>query len=138
MIVHKEEVTFIPYQDNMPYISEVQLVEIPNHESNARLSKELPEINKEEELSVIIEDYHIANNNIECIGLQSFAPNWYRDIKSKKDIERTVQRLEDIQIIGEIPMNHWDKNSIVCKINIINPDCIIKTCPIEATPKDIE
>lgn len=93
MIVHEEEVTFIPYQDNMPYISEVhrrrkniQLVEIPNHESNARLGKELPEINKEEELSVIIEDYHIANNNIECIGLQSFAPNWYRDIKSKKDI----------------------------------------------------
>jgi len=49
-----------------------------------------------------------------------------------------VQRLENIQIIGEIPMKHWDKNSIVCKINIINPDYIIKSGPIEATPKDIE
>jgi len=35
-------------------------------------------------------------------------------------------------------MKHWDKNSIVCKINIINPDYIIKSGPIEATPKDIE
>jgi len=49
-----------------------------------------------------------------------------------------VQRLEDIQIIGEIPMKYWDKNGIVCKINIINPNYIIKTSLIEATPKDIE
>jgi len=70
--------------------------------------------------------------------LQSLAPNWYRDIKSKKDIDKIVTRLEDIQIIGEIPMKHWDKNGILCKINIINPDHIIKTSPIEATPKDIK
>jgi hypothetical protein len=70
--------------------------------------------------------------------LQSLAPNWYRDIKSKKDIDKIVQILEDIQIIGEIPMKHWDKNDIVCRINIINPNYIIKTSPIEATPKDIE
>ena len=49
-----------------------------------------------------------------------------------------MQRLEDIQIIGEIPMKYWDKNGIVCKINIINPNYIIKTSHIEATPKDIE
>ena len=78
----------------------------------------------------------MANSCIECISLQSFAPNWYRDIKSKKDIDKIVQRLEDIQIIGEIPMKYWDKNGIVCKINIINPNYIIKTSPIEATPKD--
>ena len=35
-------------------------------------------------------------------------------------------------------MTHWDKNSIVCKLNIINPEYVIKTYPIEATPKDIE
>jgi hypothetical protein len=46
--------------------------------------------------------------------------------------------LKDLQINGEIPMKHWDKNSIVCKINIINLDNIIKTSPIEATPKDLE
>jgi hypothetical protein len=35
-------------------------------------------------------------------------------------------------------MKHWDRNPIICRINIINPDYIIKACPIEATPKDIE
>jgi hypothetical protein len=60
------------------------------------------------------------------------------DIKSKKAIDKIVQRLKDIQIIREIPMKHWDKNGIVCRINIINPDYIIKNSPIEATLKDIE
>ena len=35
-------------------------------------------------------------------------------------------------------MKYWDRNSITCKINIINPDYIIKTCPIQSTPQDIE
>jgi hypothetical protein len=35
-------------------------------------------------------------------------------------------------------MKCWDINSITCKLNIINLDYIIKTCPIECTPKDIE
>ena len=35
-------------------------------------------------------------------------------------------------------MKYWEKNAIECKINIINPEYIIKTSPIEATPKDIE
>ena len=48
-----------------------------------------------------------------------------------------MQTLEDIQIIGEIPIKYWDKNGIVCKINIINPNYIINTSPIETTPKDI-
>jgi hypothetical protein len=61
-----------------------------------------------------------------------------RDIKYKKDIEKIVQRLEDIQIIGEIPMKYCDRNSITCKLNIINLDYIIKTSPIECTPNDIE
>jgi hypothetical protein len=46
--------------------------------------------------------------------------------------------LKDIQIIREISMKHWDKNGIVCRINIINPNYMIKTSPIEATHKDIE
>jgi hypothetical protein len=42
---------------------------------------------KDDEISTSIEIYYISNTNTECIGLQSFAPNWYRDIKSKGDIE---------------------------------------------------
>jgi hypothetical protein len=76
--------------------------------------------------------------NTECIGLQSLASNWYRDLKSNKDIEKIVQRLEDIQIVREIPMKYWDRNSITCKLNIINPDYIIKISPRECTPEDIE
>uniref|UniRef100_A0ACD6A033 Uncharacterized protein n=1 Tax=Avena sativa TaxID=4498 RepID=A0ACD6A033_AVESA len=141
-IIH-EGVTFIPYQDSVPYIFEVrkqrkslQNVEISNLEDE--YSVEPPKDCKKEEPSNTIEEYHIKTTCTECIGLQSFSPNWYRDIKSKSDIEKIVQRLEDIQIIGEIPMKHWDKNSIVCKRNIINPDYIIKSEPIEATPTDIE
>jgi hypothetical protein len=96
------------------------------------------EDDKEVEISTSIETYYITNTNTECIGLQYFAPNWYRDLKSKRDIEKIVRRLEDIQIIGETPMKYWDRNSITCKLNIINPDYVIKTCPIEYTPKDIE
>jgi hypothetical protein len=35
-------------------------------------------------------------------------------------------------------MKYCDRYSITCKLNIINPDCVIKTCPIECTPNDIE
>jgi hypothetical protein len=35
-------------------------------------------------------------------------------------------------------MKYCDRNSITCKLNIINLDYIIKTNPIECTPKDIE
>jgi hypothetical protein len=35
-------------------------------------------------------------------------------------------------------MKHWAKNTIVCKLNIINPDHIFKTSSIEAISKDIE
>src|SRR6266536_1076751 len=144
-IIHEEGVTFIPYQDNVPYISEVrkqrkslQNIEISNLDDEYSTSPDPLEVCREEDLSETIEEYHIENTCTECIGLQSFSPNWYRDIKSKKDIDKIVQKLESIQIIGEIPMKHWDKNSIVCKINIINPDYIIKSGQIEATHKDIE
>jgi hypothetical protein len=119
-IIHEEGVTFIPYQDKVPYISKVrkqrktlQNVEISNIEDEGSASTNPLETCKEDEPSNTIEEYHIENTCTECIGLQSFAPNWYRDIKSKQDIDKIVQRLEDIQIIGEIPMKPWDKNSIV-------------------------
>ena len=106
-IIHEEGVTFIPYQDNVPYISEVrkqrkslQNVEISNVDDEYSTSPDPLEFCKDEELSETIEEYHIENTCTDCIGLQSFSPNWYRDIKSKKDIDKTVRRLENIQIIG--------------------------------------
>jgi hypothetical protein len=35
-------------------------------------------------------------------------------------------------------MKYWDRNSITCKLNIINPYYVIKIFPIECTPNDIE
>lgn len=141
-IIHEQGITFIPHQDNIPYITEVR--KTINHSSdntNIEIKKFEDCVHNnyiDEELGENIEEFHIEHSCIECISLQSLSPNWYRDIKSKKDIDKIIQRLEDIQIIGEIPMKHWDKNGILCKINIINPEYIIKTSPIEATPKDTE
>jgi hypothetical protein len=122
--------TFIPYQDNIPYITEISKT------INSNLEIKGSENYRDEALGENVEVFHITNSSIECISLQSLAPNWYRDVKSKKDIDKIVQRLKDIHIIREIPMKHWDKNGIVYRINITNLDYIIKSSPIEATPKD--
>ena len=136
LILTEQGIAFIPYHDSVPYTLEVQ--KIRKSPQCLQIKDEESEDSETLELSDNIETYCVECYNRECIKLQSFAPNWYRDIKSKKDIERIIQRLEDIQIIDEIPMKHWGKNTIIGKINIINPDYIIKTSPIEATPKDIE
>jgi hypothetical protein len=97
--IHEKGITFIPYQDNVPYISEVRKRGVTNRISNLDTRHEVHDIledDKEAKISTSIETYYISNTNIECIGLQSFAPNWYRDLKSKRDIEKIVQRLEDI------------------------------------------
>jgi hypothetical protein len=108
-IIHDKGITFIPYQDNVTYISEVRkhggTKQISNIDTRLEETHDICE-NDKVEFSTSIETYYISNTNIECIGLQYFAPNWYRDLKSKKNIEKIVQRLENIQIIGEIPMKY--------------------------------
>jgi hypothetical protein len=119
-IIHERGITFIPYQDNVPYVSEVRKCggtkQILNTNTRLEETHDIPVSDKEVEISTSIETYYISNTNIECIGLQSFAPNCYRELKSKKDIEKIVQRFKDIQINGEIPMKYWDRNSITCKL----------------------
>jgi hypothetical protein len=141
-IIHDKEITFISYQHNVPYISEVQkrggTKQFSNMDTRLEETHDISKNDKEVEISTNIEIYYISNTNTECIELQSFTLNWYRDLKTKKNIEKIIQRLKDIQIIGEIPMKYWDRNSITCKLNIINLDYIIKTSHIKYTPKDIE
>src|SRR4051812_18856447 len=98
-IIHEEGVTFIPFQDNLPYISEVrkqrkstQNVDISNLDDEYVTSLDPLDFYKEEEMSETIEEYYIENTCTECIRLQSFSPNWYREIKSNKDIDKSVQR----------------------------------------------
>ena len=107
LILTEQGIAFIPYHDSVPYISEVQ--KIRKSPQCLQIKDGESEDSEILELSDNIETYCVNNYNRECIGLQFFAPNWYRDIKSKKNIERIIQRLEDIQIIGEILMKHWEK-----------------------------
>jgi hypothetical protein len=85
-IINEQGITFIPYQDNIPYITEISKT------INSNLEIKGSENYRDEELGENVEVFHIANSNIECISLQSLAPNWYRDVKSKKDIDKIVQR----------------------------------------------
>ena len=59
-------------------------------------------------------------------------------IKNQKDLDNIVKILDQIEIIGEKPLKHWENNHIVCKLDIINPEYIIKTASIEATNQDQE
>jgi hypothetical protein len=78
-IIHDKGITFIPYQDNVPYISEVRkrggTKQISNMDTKFKETHDVPENDKEVEISTSIEIYYISNTNTECIGLQSFAPN---------------------------------------------------------------
>jgi hypothetical protein len=89
LYMKRELLLFHIYQDNGPYISEVRKCGGTNRILNLDTRREvhdIPEDDKEVEISTSIETYYITNTNTECIGLQYFAPNWYRDLKSKRDI----------------------------------------------------
>jgi hypothetical protein len=100
IFIHEKGITFITYQDNVPYISEIRkrggASRISNLDTRLEEVNDISENDKDVEISTSIETYYISNTNTECRGLQSFTPNWYRDLKSKGDIERIARRLEDI------------------------------------------
>lgn len=67
-IIHEDGVSFIPYKDNVPYISEVrkqrkslQNGEITNVDEEYFASDDTPEICKEDKISNTIEEYFIEN-----------------------------------------------------------------------------
>jgi hypothetical protein len=72
--IHEKGITFIPYQDNVSYISEVRKCGGTNKISNldTRLEEvhDISENDKGVEISISIETYYIFNTNIKCIELQ--------------------------------------------------------------------
>ena len=72
-IIHEQGITFIPYQDNIPYITEVRKTINSNPgKTNLELqgsNENVPDIYIDEELGENIEEFHIANSCIECISL---------------------------------------------------------------------
>lgn len=46
-------------------------------------------------------------------------------------------KLNKIEIMGDNPIKYWEKDKIFCELEIINPECTIKTANIEATNQDL-
>ena len=59
-------------------------------------------------------------------------------IKNKQDLDSIIKIVDQIEIIGGEPLKHCKNNKIVCKLDIINPEYIIKTAAVEATNQDLE
>jgi hypothetical protein len=71
--IHEKGIAFIPYQDNVPYISEVRkrggASRILNLDTRLEEVNDISENDREVEISTSIETYYISNTNTECIGL---------------------------------------------------------------------
>ena len=47
------------------------------------------------------------------------------------DFQQIINGLNKTSIIGEDPIKYWEKDPVMCKLEIINPDLIIKTKDIQ-------
>ncbi|KAG4935943.1 hypothetical protein JHK85_050862 [Glycine max] len=66
----------------------------------------------------------------------SVAKSDYKSVKINKiitfdNIQQTIDGLNKTSIIGEGPTKYWEKDHVICKLEIINPDLIIKTKDIQ-------
>ena len=62
----------------------------------------------------------------------SVAESDYKSVKINKiitfdNIQQIIDGLNKTSIIGEDPTKYWEKDPVICKLEIINPDLIIKT-----------
>ncbi|KAJ4731119.1 polyprotein [Rhynchospora pubera] len=51
--------------------------------------------------------------------------------KFKERFRPLLERLEEQGYIGENPLQHWEKNRVKCKLDIINPDITIQDKPLK-------
>nr|WKY95835.1 polyprotein [Dioscorea bacilliform BL virus] len=59
--------------------------------------------------------------------------------KFQENYEEIVQQLKDAGYIGEEPMKFWNKNKVLCKLEIINPNLVIQDKPLKhVTPAEEE
>lgn len=49
-----------------------------------------------------------------------------------------MTQLEELQYIGINPLQHWEKNKVMCKLDIINPDLVIQDKPLTSVPPAME
>lgn len=99
------------------------------------LHESILEINEEDE--IVNKNYVLIEMETELynfkIGIQQIG-----QIKNQQDLDNIVKILDQIEIIGEKPLKHWENKQIVYKLDIIIPEYIIETASIEATNQDKE
>ena len=54
------------------------------------------------------------------------------------EIDDIISRLEKEEIIGDNPMKHLERNKIVCKLEVKDPNFIIQNKKIEFTNENIK
>lgn len=84
------------------------------------------ESNQEQEIEHEIE-YELSLQNIE----EDFKICRINKVVTFDNIQQIIDRLNKISIIGEDPTQYWEKDPVICKLDIINPDLIIKTKDIQ-------
>ena len=63
----------------------------------------------------------------------------YNMLETKhKDIDQLISELEKLEIFGENPTIHWDRDKTECKLEILNPNLKISTAKIETSNEDIK
>ncbi|MCF8704118.1 reverse transcriptase family protein, partial [Corynebacterium sp. MC-02] len=86
---------------------------------------------------IIGKDYTLINIETNFYNFHK-GLNRIGNINGPKDLENVIKMLDELEIIGEKPLTYWENNKVMCKLDIINPEYIIKTAAIEATNQDIE
>jgi hypothetical protein len=68
-IIHEKGITFIPYQDNVSFrgMKAWGAKRISNLDTRLEEVYDIPENDKDVEISTSIETYYISNTNTECI-----------------------------------------------------------------------
>ena len=92
-----------------------------------KINKENELTNTEEKEIEIIKNYEYKRKeftkDIQLINPREIS----KLLLTTDDIDHIISKLEKLEIIGEKPLKYWDKDSIQCKLDIINPDLTIKT-----------
>ena len=79
---------------------------------------------QQKELVDIVEENLVLENDIEIKNFDGIRVS-YKNIIDTNSIEKMIERLEAIEIIGSNILKYWHKDKIQHKLEIINPEHII-------------
>ena len=93
------------------------------------LEKQIDQIEEVEEIPVEV----IHTKDILCFNIPKI-----QIYRIEKSLEQLIDEATNKRIIGENPLEHWDKNKLYAHLEIINKDIRIIAPDIKYTPLDIE